>query len=357
MKIGLIGLPQTGKKTLFELITRQHPSEHDLTAGKPVAGIAEISDPRFDWLMNLYQPKKSVRARINIELLPKLEKGFAEKSDFMKDLSTADALCHVVRAFTDESVYHVSGSVDPKRDINEINSDLLLSDLIFVEKRLERIEKDLKHQKEERVVREKELLLKMKALLEQGQPLRLFPFTADERKNITTYQLVTLKELIIVLNVSEESLADHNLVSTLEKEYAPLKIYFIQVSARVEAEISKLEDEAERKQFLESLGITEPAIDRLKRVCLAALNLISFFTVGKDEVRQWTIKANLTAPAAAGAIHTDLEKGFIRAEVMKYNELHELGSEEKLHAAGKKYLKGKDYIVEDGDILNIRFNV
>ena len=357
MKIGIIGLPQTGKKTLFELVTRQHPSEHDLAAGKPVAGIAEISDPRFDWLVNLYQPKKSVRARINVELLPKLEKSFAGNSELLKALSTMDALCHVVRVFADDSVYHVNGSIDPKRDIAEVNAELVLSDLLFVEKRLERIDKDLKHQKEERVVREKELFLKLKGWLEQGQPLRLFSFTAEERRNITNYQLVTLKELIVVLNVSEETLTDQNLLNTLEKEYSQLRIYFIQVSARVEDEISKLEDETERRQFMESLGINEPVIDRLKRVCLTALNLISFFTVGQDEVRQWTIKAQLTAPVAAGAIHTDMEKGFIRAEVMKYADLNALGGEEKVSAAGKAYLKGKDYIVEDGDIISIRFNV
>jgi GTP-binding protein YchF len=357
MKIGLIGLAQTGKKTLFELITRQKPSEHDLIAGKSIAGIAEIGDLRFEWLVNLYQPKKSVRARINVDLLPNLEKGFANNSEFIRVLGTAEALCHVVRVFKDDSVYHVHGSIDPKRDIAEVNSELLLYDLMLVEKRLERIEKDMKHQKDERVAREKELLLKLKDFMEPGRPLRLFSFNPDERKIIANYQFVTLKELIIVLNVSEDALVDNALLADLEKEYASLKIYFIQVSAKVEAEIAKLEDDKERAQFLESLGIKEAVIDRLKRVCLKALNLISFFTVGKDEVRQWTIRAGQFAPVAAGAIHTDLEKGFIRAEVMKYNELHELGSEEKVHSAGKSYLKGKDYIVEDGDILNIRFNV
>jgi GTP-binding protein YchF len=357
MKIGLIGLAQSGKKTLFELITHQKPSEHDLTAGKSISGIAEIGDLRFDWLVNLYQPKKSVRARINVDLLPNLEKGFANNSEFIRVLGAVEALCHVVRVFKDDSVYHVHGSIDPKRDIAEVNSELLLGDLMFVEKRLERIEKDLKHQKEERVVREKEMLIKLKDYLEQGNPLRLFPFTAEERKNVANYQLLTLKELIIVLNVSEDSLADNQLLADLEKEYASLKIYFIQVSAKVEAEIAKLDDDKERAQFLESLGIKEAVIDRLKRVCLKALNLISFFTVGKDEVRQWTIRANQPAPVAAGAIHTDFEKGFIRAEIMKYNDLHDLASEEKVHSAGKMYLKGKDYIVEDGDIINIRFNV
>jgi len=357
MIIGLIGLPQVGKKTLFELITGHPANEHDLAAGKTVLGSAEIADPRFDWLSKLYQPKKNVRARINVELIPNLIKGFGGNSQMLASLYNAEALCHVVRAFDNQSVYHVSGSVDPKRDIAEINNELILNDLMFVEKRLERIDKDMKRNKEERLVKEKELLLKFKDWLDQSKPLRLYPFTPEERKNITNYQMITLKEMIVVLNVSEDAVKDQTLVTALEKEYQPIRIHFMQVSAQVESEIAKLDSEQERKEFLESAGITEPAIDRLKRVCLKALNLIPFFTVGKDEVRQWLIKAQSPAPVAAGAIHTDLEKGFIRAETMKYDELFELGSEEKLHAAGKVYVKGKDYIVQDGDILNIRFNV
>ena len=357
MIIGLIGLPQVGKKTLFELITGHPASQHDLAAGKTIPGSAEIADPRFDWLSQLYQPKKNVRARINVELMPDLIKGFGGNSQMLASLHNAEALCHVVRAFENQSVYHASGSVDPKRDIAEINNELILNDLMFVEKRLERIDKDMKRTKEERLVKEKELLLKFKDWLDQSKPLRLYPFTPEERKNITNYQMITLKEMIVVLNVSEDAVKDQALITALEKEYQPVRIHFMQVSAQVESEIAKLDSPAERKEFMESVGITEPAIDRLKRVCLKALNLIPFFTVGKDEVRQWLIKAQSPAPMAAGAIHTDLEKGFIRAETMKYDELFELGSEEKLHAAGKVYVKGKDYIVQDGDILNIRFNV
>lgn len=357
MKIGLIGLPQSGKKTLFELITGQAPPEHDLAAGKSVPGIAEIADPRFEWLVKLYQPKKNVRARINVELIPKLQKGFGGNSEILRGLNNAEALCHIVRVFKDDSIYHISGSVNHQRDITEINEELILSDLMFVEKRLERIDKDMKRNKEKRLVREKEMLLKLKNWLDQSKPLRLFKFTDEERRNITNYQLVTLKEMIVVLNVAEDAMADQTLLVELEKEYEQSRIYFIQVSARVESEISKLDSEAERLQFLESVGISEPAIDRLKRVCIRALNLISFFTVGKDEVRQWTVKARSPAPVAAGVIHTDLERGFIRAEVIKYDDLNALGNEEKVHAAGKTYVKGKDYIVEDGDIINIRFNV
>ena len=385
MIIGLIGLPQVGKKTLFELITGHPAGEHDLAAGKTVLGSAEIADPRFDWLSQLYQPKKNVRARINVELIPNLIKGFGGNSQILASLNNAEALCHVVRAFDNQSVYHVSGSVDPKRDIAEINGELILNDLMFVEKRLERIDKDMKRNKEERLVKEKELLLRFKDWLDpvrsehivdkptignakspthyasngvnQSKPLRLYPFTPEERKNITNSQMITLKEMIVVLNVSEDAVKDQTLVTALEKEYQPIRIHFMQVSAQVESEIAKLDSPAERKEFMESVGISEQAIDRLKRVCLKALNLIPFFTVGKDEVRQWLIKAQSPAPVAAGAIHTDLEKGFIRAETMKYDELFESGNEEKLHAAGKVYVKGKDYIVQDGDILNIRFNV
>lgn len=348
MKIGIIGLPQVGKKTLFELLTGHKPSENEVASGKPIHGVAEIRDGRFDALVALCKPKKEVRARIEIELLPKIEKDSISKGEIFEDIAEVDALCHVVRAFQDESVYHVNGSVDPKRDIDAINSELLLHDLIFIEKRFERLDKKIKQTKEEASIKEREILSRLKAHLDKELPLRTLDLTEDDKKLLTSYPLLTRKEIIIALNVGEAQLKEKPQVDSPN---------IMQVSAKVEAEIAALESQEEKNAFLADLGIKEPAINILTRLLLKTLNLISFFTVGPDEVRQWTVKAGASAPEAAGAIHSDLQKGFIRAELIKYNDLTALGSEDAVKAQGKFYLKGKDYIVEDGDILSIRFNV
>jgi GTP-binding protein YchF len=348
MKIGMVGLPQTGKKALFELLTGHKPSENEVASGKPIHGVAEIRDSRFDALVAMYKPKKEVRARIELELLPKIEKDAISKGDIFEDIAEVDALCHVVRAFKDDSIYHVSGSVDPKRDIDAISSELLLHDLIFIEKRFERLDKKIKQTKEEASIKERELLAKLKAHLDKELPLRTLEISADDNKMLTSYPFLTRKEMIVALNVSEDQL----------KNKPPVEgDNIMQVSAKVEAEIAALDSEEERREFLTDLGITEPAMNILTRLCLKTLDLISFFTVGKDEVRQWNVRAGSTAAEAAGAIHSDLQKGFIRAELIKLNDLKELGSEDAVKAQGKFYLKGKDYIVEDGDILSIRFNI
>lgn len=357
MKIGIIGLPQTGKKTLFQLLAGHAPSENELASGKPIKSVAEIKDSRFDFLVGMYKPKKDVRARIDIELFPKLEKDTIAKGEIFNDIAETDAICHVVRAFKDDSVYHISGSVDPKRDIDSINSELILYDLIFIEKRLERLDKKIKETKEAAAAKEREILIKLKSHLDNSLPLRLLELTPEERRSISSYPFVTLKEMLLVINVSEDALKDTAFIEELARGYQDLKIGVMQVSARVESEIAALGSDSERKEFLDALGIEEPAINTLTRLCIKALDLISFFTVGADEVRQWTIRAGSHAPEAAGAIHSDLAKGFIRAEVIKYADLKSLGSEEGVKSAGKSYLKGKDYIVEDGDILNIRFSV
>lgn len=357
MKIGLIGLPQVGKKTLFELLTRHKPTEKELVSGKPIKGVADIRDERFDRLVSMYKPKKEVPARIDIETLPKIEKETIAKGEIFSDINELDAVCHIVRVFKDESVYHVDGSVDPARDIDFVNAELILCDLMFVEKRLERLEAKIKQTKEEAAIKEREMLLKLKAHLDKTLPLRFLELNADEKKMLSSAPLVTRKEMMVALNVSEDDLKDKKALNRFKQELSPLKIEVMQVSAKVEKEIAELESEEERKEFISALAIEEPAMNLLTRLCLKSLKQISFFTVGQDEVRQWNIRAGSSAPEAAGAIHSDLQKGFIRAEMMKYDDLIALGSEEKVKEAGKLYLKGKDYIVEDGDIINIRFNV
>ncbi|MGB2878565.1 MAG: redox-regulated ATPase YchF [Candidatus Omnitrophota bacterium] len=357
MKIGIIGLPQTGKKTLFEILTNREATEKEIASKKPIKGVVEVKDPRFDMLAKTYKPKKEVRARIEIEMLPKLEKDTIAEGGVFTDINELDAICHVVRAFKDESIYHVEGSVDPKRDIDSVNSELILHDLVFIEKRMENIEKKVKRLKEESVEKEKALLVKLKVHLEKELPLRLIDLTADEIKIISSYPFVTRKTLIVALNISEEDLNNTALIEQLKRDYQVAAIDIMQISAKVESEIIKLEFEEDREKFLKELGIKEPAVDALSRLLIKALNLISFFTVGSDEVRQWTTRAGSTAPEAAGVIHTDLQKGFIRAEVIKYSDFAIYASEAKVKEAGILYVKGKDYIVKDGDILDIRFNV
>ncbi|MFA5144199.1 MAG: redox-regulated ATPase YchF [Candidatus Omnitrophota bacterium] len=357
MKIGIIGLPQVGKKTLFELLTNHKPSEKEIISGKPIKGVAEIKDPRFDRLAGMYKPRKEVRARIDIETLPKLEKDTIAQGEIFTDINELDAICHVVRVFKDDSVYHADGSVDPRRDIDSVNSELLLHDLIFVEKRMERLDQKIKQTKEDAAIKERELLSRLKAHLDKTLPLRLLSLSADERKLITSYPFVTLKDMVIVLNVSEGEIKETKFAGGLKAEFAPVRIEIMQVSAKVETEIAGLESDEEKREFMGSLGIEESAIDMLTRALTRALNLISFFTVGEDEVRQWLVRKGSSAPEAAGVIHSDLQKGFIRAEVMKYGDLVALGGEDKVKNAGKFYLKGKDYIVEDGDIINVRFSV
>jgi len=356
MKVGIIGLPQTGKKTLFQVLTGSEVHE----AGgppKPVPGTADIVDQRFDRLVALYQPKKEARARIDLVLLPKMEQEAIAKGDIFRDISDVDALCHVVRAFEDESVYHAAGSVDPLRDVEMVNAELLLHDQVFLEKRIERLETGLKKVKDERQAKELELLKRMQAQLESERPLRLMELSEEEELLLRSYPLITRKELIVAFNVGEDQVGDTSLLERMRDLCATGKMEAMTVSAKVESEIALLDSEEERQEFLRDLGIAKPALEVLTQLCLKALGRISFFTVGKDEVRQWLVRVNSPAPVAAGAIHTDLQKGFIRAEVMHYDELIAHGSEAELKKAGKLSVQGKDYIVVDGDILNIRFNL
>jgi len=356
MKVGIIGLPQTGKKTLFQILTGTQLKEQSGPL-KPVPGIANIIDQRFDKLVSMYEPKKETRARIDLVLLPKIEQETIAKGEIFRDISDVDAICHVVRVFEDESVYHAEGTVDPFRDVEMINSELLMHDQIFTEKRIERLELSIRKIKDEKQTKELDLMKRVVSHLEDEKPLRLMEFSEDEDLMIRSYPFITRKELVIVFNVSEGALADESLLVRVEDICRAEKIEAMMVSAQVESEIVQLDSEEEKQEFLQDLGIQEPALETLTRLCLKALGRISFFTVGKDEVHQWLVRTNSSAPIAAGVIHSDLQKGFIRAEVMKYDELVAYGSEAELKKQGKMYVQGKDYIVVDGDILNIRFQV
>lgn len=356
MKIGIIGLPQTGKKTLFQVLTGSELREQS-GAPKPVPGTADILDQRFDKLVTMYSPAKESRARLDLVLLPKIEQETIARGDIFREINDVDAICHVVRAFEDDAVYHEAGSVDPLRDVEMVNSELLLHDQIFVEKRMERLETALKKIKDDKNQQELEVLQRMLTHLESETPLRLMEFNDDEDLLIRSYPLITRKESIIAFNVSEDQLADSSLAEKIKPVCEKEKIEAMLVSAQVESEIAELDSDEEKQEFMHDLGIEEPALEVLTRLCLRALGRISFFTVGPEEVHQWLVRVNSPAPVAAGAIHSDLQRGFIRAEVMKYDELIEYGSEAELKKAGKFHLQGKEYIVEDGDILNIRFKV
>ena len=356
MKIGIIGLAQTGKKTLFQILTGSALKEQG-GAPKPIPGTADILDERFDRMVEMYTPKKEVRARIDLVLLPRMEQENIARGDIFRDIADMDAICHVVRAFKDDAVYHAEGSVDPLRDTETVNAELLMHDQIFVEKRIERIKEMTKKKKDEDQQKELILMEKMRDHLEQEKPLRLMDLVEDEEKMIRSYPFITRKQMVLAVNVSEEALEETQLLEALEPICNSQSMEAMQVSAKVESEIALLDSDAEKEEFLMALGIEETALGTLTRLCLKALGLISFLTVGPDEVRQWLVRKNSPAPVAAGVIHSDLERGFIRAEVMKYDELVTAGSEAALKKAGKMYVQGKDYIVEDGDILNIRFKV
>lgn len=356
MKIGIIGLPQTGKKTLFQTLTGNILREQS-GAAKPLPGSSEVRDIRFDRLVKLYSPKSAVRAKIELVLLPKLEKENIAKGSIFKDIADVDAICHVIRAFEDEAVYHADGSVDPLRDMEMVGSELIMHDQIFVEKRIERIELAMKKKKDEQQEKELQLLQKMSSHLEEEKALRLLELSEDEETMVRSYPFITRKEMILAFNVAEDELGESTILERVTEKCAAEKMEAMLVSAQVESEIAMLESEEERQDFLDDLGITEPALGMLTRLCLKALGLVSFFTVGEDEVRQWLVRRNSSAPVAAGVIHSDLQRGFIRAEVMKYEELIDHGSEAALKKAGKMHLEGKEYVVIDGDILNIRFKV
>ncbi|NKB70247.1 MAG: redox-regulated ATPase YchF [Candidatus Latescibacteria bacterium] len=344
MKLGLAGFPQVGKRTLFKLLTG--------LSGDNKVGTGPVRDPRFDHLTGLYGPAKETPAVVEFVLLPDLDLEAERNAQALASLDDVDAICHLVRCFADDSVFHLAGSVDPERDIRLFAEELQLTDMVFIEKRLDRMTREQKGKKPDaRASLEAALLPRMQAHLEEGQPLSAFVFSEEEVKLVASYPLLSRKTLINVLNVDEDRAADESQLQQLAQVFQSGGFAWITVSARIEEELAQLEDE-ERQAFLDDLGLEQPALDRLSQLCYAALGLMSFFTVGEDEVRAWTIRQGSLAPQAGRAIHTDIERGFIRAEVMKFTDLVELGDEAQVKTAGRLQVKGRDYPVEDGDIIH-----
>jgi GTP-binding protein YchF len=363
MDLGIIGFQRSGKTTIFNAVTKGHAQTGAYGAGvQPNIGVVKVPDERLDRLAKLFDPKKFTLADIRYIDFPgeAFSDGQGPPAQFLAQLARCDALIHVVRSFADETVPHPQGSVDPARDVSAMELELAFADAAFIEKRLERIEASMRAVKvgeRDAAERETALLKRLKAGLESDTPLRDQPMTDEERKMLVNYQFLTDKPLLVVLNIDE---ADAARTAEIEARFAPSikgeHAAIAAISGKIEQELAQLSDE-EAVEFRNDLGIKEPGLDRMIRMSYELTGLISFFTVGPDECRAWNVAAGSTAPVAAGKIHTDLERGFIRAEVVRWDELLAAGSIAEARKHGHLRQEGKTYVVQDGDCLNILFNV
>ncbi|NLJ42617.1 MAG: redox-regulated ATPase YchF [Bacteroidales bacterium] len=363
LQCGIIGLTNTGKTTIFNCIsnTKGETNAFAFSAVKSNIGVIQVPDPRLYELEKHQVTEKIVHTTVEIVDIPGLAKG-SNKGEgvgnkFLGDIRNTDALIHVLRCFDDDALPHIDGSVDPVRDIETVDFELQVKDLESIEKKIQRLEKlaksgdkDAKHGIE--------VLNRYRDHIGNFRNARTLEIKEDEKKYVDDLFLLTMKPVMYVCNVDEKSAVTGNKYVTRVREALHGKdVEILVIAGAVEAEIAELESMDDRLAFLSDAGLDEPGVDKMVRAAYKMLNLQTFFTVGPKEIRAWTIKKGMTAPQAAGVIHSDLERGFIRAEVMKYVDFVKLGSEHACREAGKFYIEGKSYIVEDGDILHIRFNV
>lgn len=360
---GIVGLPNVGKSTLFNAITKKSilMANYPFATIDPNVGVVIVPDERIDVLKNMYNPERVISTTYEFTDIAGLVKGASNGeglgNKFLSHIREVDAVVEVVRCFDDENIIHVDGSVDPIRDIEVINVELVLSDLEIVTSRINKIGKKAMTTKNKDDVKEIELLERIKEALESNIPVRKLGLDEEEKKLISSFNLITLKPIIYALNVEDNNINTGNNYTKLVEDYAKKEgSETAIICAKLESELSEL-DEEEKKLFLDDLGIKESGVERLINKTYDLLGLATFFTVGKDEVRAWTFKKGSKAPECAGIIHSDFEKGFIKAEVMSYNDLVNAGSELKVRELGKARIEGKEYIMQDGDICHFRFNV
>jgi ribosome-binding ATPase len=365
MDVGIIGLGQSGKTTVFNAVTRGKAQTGYGGGNEPNIGVVKVPDRRLDVLSAMYKPKKTTPAEIRYVDFPaagaNFGRGEGPGGQFLNEVRRVDALIHVVRAFEDPAVPHPEGSIDPARDVATMDLELAFADLALIERRLDRLEAELRSQKAgERGAgeRERALLTRLKTALEAEQPLRELDLTEEEHRLIAGYRFFTVKPLLVLLNVGEDGIARREQIESQFRDgYAHPGAEIAALCGKLEMELLDLSPE-EAVEYRRDLGLSEETgLDQAIRLSYRLLGLISFLTAGPDECRAWTVRAGATAPEAAGKIHTDLERGFIRAEVIKYEDLVAAGSEVEAKKRGVLRTEGKQYIVQDGDVLNILFNV